>query len=56
MLKLQYYIYSILICFLFYFLVSSVVFLWRNPKANQMTVYSEFFNVIKFEKMEEFQK
>ena len=38
-----------------YFTISSLVFLWRNPHANQMQIYREFPNVITFQKMEVYQ-
>jgi len=39
----------------FYSLVAFPIFQWRNPKANQMTYYSEFKNVLTLQKMEKYQ-
>lgn len=38
-----------------YLLVAFWVFQWRNPKANEMTFYSELFGVITWQKMEKYQ-
>lgn len=38
-----------------YSVIAWPVFQWRNPKANNMTYYSEFLNVLKFKRMEKYQ-
>ena len=40
---------------MFYSVVAFTVFQWRNPKANQMTYYSEFGNVLTFQKLDRYQ-
>ncbi len=44
-----------LIPLLLYSAIAFPVFQWRNPKANEMTFYSEFGNVITFQRMEKYQ-
>ncbi len=38
-----------------YSLIMFPVFQWRNPKANSMTYYSEFGNVLTFQKLDRYQ-
>lgn len=47
--------YVLLAEFIFYSACLFFVFQYRNPKANQMTYYSEFKNVLLLAKMEEYQ-
>lgn len=44
--------YWMLFLLAFYPAIAFPVFQWRNPKANEMTYYSEFGNVITFQRME----
>ena len=46
---------AILLAIMFYSAIAFPVFQWRNPKANSMTYYSEFGNVLMFQKMEKYQ-
>lgn len=46
----------LLIAFLMlYSALAFPVFQWRNPKAKEMTYYTEFGNVITFQRMEKYQ-
>ncbi len=45
----------VLLFAVFYSAIAFPVFQWRNPKANEMTFYSEFGNVITFQRMEKYQ-
>lgn len=38
-----------------YSAIAFPVFQWRNPKANDMTFYTEFGNAITFQRMEKYQ-
>ncbi len=40
---------------LVYLSIATVIWEFRNPKANKMTVYTHFSDVIKFNKLEKFQ-
>lgn len=40
---------------LLYLAVAANVWAWRNPKANQMTVWREFGSVVTFKKLEKYQ-
>lgn len=41
--------------FIFYSACLFPVFQWRNPKANEMTYFTEFKNVLILAKMEKYQ-
>ena len=49
------YIQVILITIAFFLGIAFAVFQARNPKANNMTFYTEFKSVIIFEKLEKYQ-
>lgn len=43
-------------CALFaWFCLADAVWQWRNPKANQMTIYTHIVDAMKFRKVPEFQ-
>jgi hypothetical protein len=44
------------VIFMAYISVASVVWQFRNPKANKMTTFTHFQQVITFQKNEAFQK
>ena len=46
----------ILIVWIIYGCIFGTAFMWRNPKANTMSIVREFKNVITFEKMDCYQK
>ena len=46
---------GLLVLLMFYSAIAFPVFQWRNPKANDMTYYTEFGNVITFQRMEKYQ-
>lgn len=41
--------------FISYSLIFFPIFQWRNPKANEMTYFTEFNNVLTLQKMEKYQ-
>jgi len=45
---------GILFSLMFYSAIAFPVFQWRNPKANEMTYYTEFGNVITFQRMKKY--
>lgn len=45
----------LLLAFALYCAVSSTVFRWRNPKANDMAVLREVVHVLRFEKLDRYQ-
>ena len=38
-----------------YLMLANAVFSWRNPLANQMSVYRDFANVVTWQKVEKYQ-
>jgi len=46
---------ALIVLMFWYSAVAFTVFQWRNPKANNMTYYTEFKNVWCFRKMSEYQ-
>lgn len=40
---------------LWFYSIAWMVFMWRNPKANMMSYFREFPQVVCFEKMETYQ-
>ncbi len=49
-------IYSIIIPIIFYHVFSFWVWEWRNPKANSMTFYSHYVDMITFKKLPQFNR
>jgi len=37
-------------------LILNMIFMYRNPKANSMSLYREFINVVTLQKLPEYQK
>jgi len=48
--------YTLFAMALFFWLTAATIFMWRNPKANSMSAYREFKSVMRFEKLDTFQK
>lgn len=48
-------IFFVLVIFILYCAVATTVFQYRNPKANDMCIFREFGDVIKFNKLEKYQ-
>ena len=46
---------SIIVFILIYLACASLVFLWRNPKCNEIGVFRHLWRVILLEKMEKYQ-
>lgn len=53
--KFEYFFAILIIAFLLYFWLASVIFAIRNPTANGMTSFREFGSVLMFEKLDKYQ-
>jgi hypothetical protein len=46
---------TIITLLIFYVVISWHIFQWRNPKANRMTFFTHFTEIVMLEKLEIFQ-